>query len=94
MANNVEDQDRNVALWDGKAVVVLNELYGDTVVFHGLAVGPPGMPYATALAKIDAAFLRICAADQNNWNYDDLYAELRAEGFELVDPAVWWEDFV
>jgi hypothetical protein len=91
MANTIASQTRNVAPWDGRAVIVIQETDGDEYRYHGVMVGPPGMLIEDALARLDAAYIDGREKGGEDWNYDDVIAEMRAAGFEEVLAAEWWE---
>lgn len=91
MANTTDRQPRRAALWNGRAVGVINETDGDEVHFHGLMVGPPGMGYAEALYRLDRAFAAGVRTGGGAWTYDDVLGAMTAEGFEEVRAGVWDE---
>lgn len=92
MANTMDNQPRDVALWNGHPVVVINESDGSDTYFHGVMIGPVGMEYDEALAKLDQAFSdAVKAAGDDDWNYDDVIEGMKAAGFEEVRAAVWDE---
>jgi hypothetical protein len=94
VANTAELQRRSVALWKGRPVIALNELFGRERLFQGLVIGRKGMSYQRALQQIDNVFREVVAADPEAWSYDDVIQRLLAAGFEQIQPAEWWEGHV
>lgn len=93
MANTITGQYRAVAPWNDRPVVVLLEEDGHETYYHGVVVGPPGLPYPDALARLDEAFAAVAAAVED-WTYDDVIERMTLVGFEEVQAAVWVENRV
>lgn len=91
MANTLKTSRRECREHDGRAYVVLLENDGRQTYYHGVVVGPPGLTIAAALKKIDAAFRRGKKKGGDEWNYDDVFAAIRAAGLDLIDAATWYE---
>lgn len=91
MPNSLSQQTRQVALWNNRPVITLNENDGDAHYFHGVMIGPAGMEYPEAMRKLDAAFNAAVAANPDEWNYDEVIAEMEKVGFESVLAAEWFE---
>lgn len=91
MANDRASQSRKTAVWNGRAVIVLQEMDGDEYHFHGVMLGPEGMETERALLELDVAFVRGKFKGGDDWNYDDVLEEMQAAGFEEVLAVEWWE---
>lgn len=91
MPNGIKGQSRQVALWNDRPVVVLMEDEHGEQYYHGVMIGPAGMSVRAALKKLDAAYRRAVRKAGDEWNYDDVLAEMKAAGFEEVLAAEWWE---
>lgn len=89
--NSSETQSRKTALWNGRPVVVLQEMDGNVYNYHGVVIGPEGMSIDDALFALDTAFHRAKLRGGDEWNYDDVLDEMKAAGFEEVLAAEWWE---
>jgi hypothetical protein len=94
MGNEHRQQCRQVALWNDRPVITLNESFGRDRIVHGIVLGPRGMSFATALRRLDEVFRAAVVAESEEWNYDDVIQRLSAEGFEETRPAEWWEGSV
>jgi hypothetical protein len=96
MANSTdkESQGRNIALWNNRPVVLIQEEEDGEYYFHGLMVGPAGMDYQTALKLLDDAYIEARKSGGDEWNYDDVLAAMKAKGFEEILAAQWWENAV
>lgn len=94
MANSIQGQSRKVKLWKNRPVIVLQEMDGHEYYFHGVMIGPKGMTLAKALKALDKCYLAAVKADPEEWNYDDVIANMKKAGFEEVLAAEWWEEAV
>lgn len=91
MANTLKTQSRGVALWNDRAVIVLQEKEDDVYYYHGLMIGPKGLSIKRALLKLDACYRAAVRKNGDDWDYDDVFNEMVAAGFEMVQAAEWWE---
>lgn len=97
MPNTLRTQSRKAALWNDRPVLVLRERDGRDCRYHGVWIGPAGMTVAHALVKADRAFRKAVRDNRNkeeggsDWNYDDVFENLKAAGFEEIRAAEWWE---
>ena len=86
-------QCRQVQAFGGRLFIVLED-HGDGEVWpHGLAIAPKKIKSKEAALKaIDKAFEKAVARVGEEWNYDDVFEELKKAGFDLIDPAYWVEE--
>lgn len=92
MAQN-HHHGRRVRPFNGRIFIILED-HGDGEVWpHGIAVAPGCIrSKGAALRAVDRAFEKAVARAGEEWNYDDVFTELQAAGFDLIDPAYWIEE--
>jgi hypothetical protein len=93
MSNNLKTQSRLTTLWESRPVIVLLE-DDATTYFHGVVVGSKGMSIARALKVLDNCYKKAVETYKEEWNYDDVFKEIKKNGFELINAAEWWENNV
>jgi hypothetical protein len=75
----------------GRIIVSLNEMDGRTYYGHGFVIAPPGVTVEQATQHIADAYDR-ATADNEEWCYDNVFAEITKDGYEHISPdAAWWE---
>lgn len=57
--------------------------------FHGVVLGPLYLPMETCQQFIDEVFDKVKKRD--DWNYDDVFAELEARGFIRLEAHSYYE---
>jgi hypothetical protein len=93
MANTVQTQSHEINFWYNYPVIVLQEMDGNDYHYHGLMIGPHGMPYNEALQLLDAAFMKVVNANPFHWDYDDVFSEMNDLKFGEIQAAEWWEGY-